>query len=41
MTYIFLDPRILSGCILGLHKNFPSACMEISMLTQSHADSGP
>ena len=22
MTYIFLDPRILSGCNLGIHRNF-------------------
>ena len=41
MTYIFLDPRILSGCILGLHRNFHRAYMEISMLTQSNPDSGP
>lgn len=28
MTYIFLSPRILSGCMLGIHRNFQSACLE-------------
>lgn len=37
MTYIFLDPRILFGCILGLHRNFHSVGMEISMLTQKQS----
>lgn len=40
MTYIFLDPRILSGCNLGTHRNFFSVCTELSMLTQNNPVSG-
>lgn len=29
MTYIFLGPRIRSDCVLGIHRNFHSACIDI------------
>ena len=40
MTYVFLGPRTLSDCILGIHRNFHSAAWN-NMPIQNNPDTGP